>query len=86
MTPEPFTISGETPVEEIVELMEKHRIRRLPVVTDGRPIGVVSRANLVQALASLAREAPPGANNDTTIRKLISAEIASNGSLPRAAG
>ena len=47
MTPDPYTVSVDTPVDEIVRLMEKHRIKRLPVVEDGKPVGVVSRANLL---------------------------------------
>jgi CBS domain-containing protein len=74
MTPNPYTITQETPLEEIVQLMEKHRIKRLPVADDGKPIGMVSRANLLQALASLAPEAKPPASDDWSIREQILAE------------
>lgn len=40
-------------------MMEKHRIKRLPVMRHGRIVGLISRANLMQALASLARGALP---------------------------
>src|SRR6478609_6995313 len=43
MTPDPYTVSVDTPVDEIVRLMEKYRIKRLPVVKDGKPVGMVSR-------------------------------------------
>ena len=56
MTPEPYTVSVDTPVDEIVRLMEKHRIKRLPVVENGKPVGMVSRANLLAALARAGRE------------------------------
>jgi CBS domain-containing protein len=56
--------------------MERHRIKRLPVVEDGKPIGMVSRANLLRALASLAREAKPSSGDDTAIRDRILAECA----------
>jgi CBS domain-containing protein len=75
MTPNPHTIAEDTPLNEIVKLMEKHRIKRLPVVSGGKPIGVVSRANLLHALASLAREAQPSASDDTAIRSRILAEL-----------
>jgi CBS domain-containing protein len=52
MTSDPQTIMEETPLDEIVALME----RRLPVMRGDKMVGIVSRANLVQALASLARE------------------------------
>jgi CBS domain-containing protein len=55
MTPDPYTMNADTPLEEVVQLMERHRIKRLPVVEDGKPIGMVSRANLLHALASFAR-------------------------------
>ena len=75
MTPNPHTVAEDTPLDEIVKLMEKHRIKRLPVVSGGKPIGVVSRANLMHALASLAREAQPSASDDTAIRSRILAEL-----------
>jgi CBS domain-containing protein len=75
MTPAPRTITPETPLEEVVGLMERHRIKRLPVVQDGKLVGIVSRANLLHALASVAREVKPAAG-DATIRERIMAECA----------
>jgi CBS domain-containing protein len=75
MTPAPRTITPETPLEEVVGLMERHRIKRLPVVQDGKLVGIVSRANLLHALASGAREVKPAAG-DATIRERIMAECA----------
>jgi predicted transcriptional regulator len=63
--------------------MEKHRIKRLPVVSGGKPIGVVSRANLLHALASLAREAQPSASDDTAIRSRILAELSKQSWAPQ---
>src|SRR5262245_26283915 len=76
MTLDPQTVAADTPLEEVVRLMERHRIKRLPVVEDGKLIGIVSRANLLHALASLAREAKPQAGDDATIRDRILAECA----------
>ena len=76
MTPEPKTITPETPLEEVVGLMERHRIKRLPVVQDGKLVGIVTRANLLHALASVAREVKPAAGDDATIRERIIAECA----------
>jgi CBS domain-containing protein len=76
MTPSPYSIRIDTPLEEIVRLMERHRIKRLPVVEGGKPVGMVSRANLLHGLASLAREATPPADGDTAIRDKIIAECA----------
>ena len=38
--------------------MEKNKLKRLPVIRDGRVVGIVTRANLLQAVASLARQIP----------------------------
>jgi CBS domain-containing protein len=76
MTPDPKTITPQTPLEEVVRLMEHHRIKRLPVVHDGEVVGIVSRANLLHALASVAREVKPAAGDDATIREQIIAECA----------
>src|SRR5499426_199112 len=76
MTAEPKTITPETPLEEVVGLMERHRIKRLPVVQDGKLVGIVTRANLLHALASVASEVKPAAGDDVTIRERIIAECA----------
>jgi CBS-domain-containing membrane protein len=76
MTPDPKTITPQTPLEEVVRLMEHHRIKRLPVVHDSKVVGIVSRANLLRALASVAREVKPEASDDATIREQIIAECA----------
>ncbi len=75
MTPEPYTITESTSLEEVVQLMEKHRIKRLPVVRDTQLVGIVSRANLLHALASLAPAAPATAPSDEAIRRGLLAEL-----------
>ena len=42
MTPDPYTISESTPLAEVVQLMEKRGIKRLPVVRDGQIVGIVN--------------------------------------------
>jgi CBS domain-containing protein len=75
MTPEVITITGDAPLDEAVMLMERHRIKRLPVVRDGRVVGIVSRANIMHALVSLAIGArSPVATTDASIRANILAE------------
>ncbi len=74
MTPEPFTITEDTRLEEIVALMEKNHVRRLPVMRGDRIVGIVSRANLLQAVASLGREiADPTADDDHIRNRIIDA-------------
>lgn len=50
MSREVSTVGAEAPIGEVVELMERRKIKRLPVVADGKVIGIVSRANLLLAL------------------------------------
>jgi CBS domain-containing protein len=50
MTREPVTVAAETPLEEVVALMNRHKVKRLPVVAQGKVVGIVSRANLLLAL------------------------------------
>jgi CBS domain-containing protein len=75
MTADPITISEDTPLEEVVRAMERHRIKRLPVVRDKNVVGIVSRANLMHALASLGRAAPAASSSDTAIRNQILKEL-----------
>ena len=71
MTTEPVTITEDTSLEAIVALMEKNRLKRLPVLRDGRVVGIVSRANLLQGVASLARQIPDPTADDDHIRNRI---------------
>ena len=71
MTPEPLTINEDTPLEEIVQLMERRKVKRLPVTRGDKVIGIVSRANLLQAVASLAREVPDPTADDDHIRQRV---------------
>jgi len=82
MTADPLTISEDTSVDEIVQLMEKRQIKRLPVVRDQEVVGIVSRANLVHALASVARDIRPTSAGDQAIRDRILAELASQSWAP----
>lgn len=71
MTPEPFTATESMPLADIVNLMEAKNIKRLPVVRDRKVVGIVTRANLLQALASLARHVPDPTVDDEHIRERI---------------
>lgn len=74
MTREVVTVEEDTPIEEIADLLESHRIKRVPVVRDGRLVGIVSRADIVRALATralaAAREGMPTVD-DATLRRAI---------------
>ena len=71
MTPEPLTITEDTTLEEVVQLMEKNNVKRLPVMRGDQIVGIVSRANLLQAVASLARQVPDPTADDDHIRNRV---------------
>jgi CBS domain-containing protein len=75
MSDQPYSVSEDTPLEKIVDLMESHKIKRVPVTRDGRLIGIVSRANLMRAILPIVRSALPPAQSDLDIRKRIVAEM-----------
>ena len=69
------TVDEVTPIEDIVDLMERKRIKRVPVLCGGQVVGIVTRSNLMHAMVSLARVAQPAATDDGTIREKLLAEI-----------
>jgi CBS domain-containing protein len=75
MTADPVTIGEDASLEDVIHLMETHRIKRLPVVKDGALVGIVSRANLVQALAGLLRGGAAVHEDDVSVRDAVRAEI-----------
>jgi len=76
MTPEPATIGEDDSLETVVELMERRHVKRLPVVKGGRLVGIVSRANLMDALIENARYTHGPAPDDGAIRDRILAAFA----------
>jgi len=74
MTRHVITAAPDTPLHEIAALLEKNSIKRVPIVKDGRLVGIVSRANLIQAVASGRKEAdnPP---SDSAIRDKLLAHL-----------
>jgi CBS domain-containing protein len=75
MTSEVAVVAPSHELAIVVGLMEKHRIRRVPVVERGKLVGIVSRADLVRALVQcLTQEADAHAHEvvaDETIRDRI---------------
>jgi len=60
--------SEDTPVSEIAASLERHRIKRVPIVANGKVVGIVSRSKLIQALASSKPAADSRRESDRTIR------------------
>lgn len=77
MTEDPVTAKEDLPLAAAVELMEGKHIKRLPVLRDGKIVGIISRANLVRALVSLARQTEAPIGDNATIRdRLLAAFVA----------
>ena len=75
MTTHVVCVSPDTPIAEVATLLEKRGIRRLPVVRDGELVGIVSRSNLVQALAAQAKSRDAADHSDGAIRRRLYAEL-----------
>ena len=71
MTRDPITVMENTTLDEVVRLMESRNVKRLPVLRDGKVIGIISRANLMRALLSIHRTAPQSSDNDAEIREHV---------------
>jgi CBS domain-containing protein len=75
MTTEVATVDEDAALDAVVSLMEKRRIKRVPVMRGDKVVGIVSRANLLHALAGIADEIAPGPKDDETIRNKVLAEL-----------
>jgi CBS domain-containing protein len=75
MSPDVVTVTEDTPLDEIVKTMERRQIKRVPVVRGKQLVGIVSRANLLHALASLGRDIRLSEVSDATIREKLMAEL-----------
>jgi CBS domain-containing protein len=70
------SVAETTPLGRVADIMETRRIKRVPVTRDGTLVGIVTRANLVQALASMPEEpALDGAPTDREIRAMLMGEL-----------
>lgn len=74
MTAPAVAVGPATPVAEIARLMEAKQLRRVPVVVDGRVIGIVSRADMLRALA-LHRTGSPVTADDRELCREVEARL-----------
>jgi CBS domain-containing protein len=76
MTRKVIAATPETPVRDIAHLLEKNGVKRVPVVEGSKVVGIVSRANLLHALASLGKDASLAATpDDGALRERVMREI-----------
>jgi len=80
MSSDIVTVGEDTSVGKIAEMLEKNHIKRVPVLRDGKMVGIVSRANLLQGLASGKATGPAAPSaDDRTIRDSILALLEGEG-------
>ena len=82
MTRDVVTVVGDTPVDQVVRLLEGRRIKRVPVVHGRKVIGIISRANLLHVLASLPVQPPADVAADGAIRERVLAAFAGQPWMP----
>jgi CBS domain-containing protein len=75
MTPDVHSVKEDTPLAEVVPLMERHRIKRVLVVRGDKLVGMLTRANLLHALAIVDAEIKSGPTDDASIRDKLYAKL-----------
>ena len=71
-------MTEDTPLEELVQLMERNNVKRAPVVREAALVGIVTRTDLLRAVANLARDIPDPTADDDHIRSRVIASIEKN--------
>lgn len=82
MTATPLTIAEDTPLADVARTMETHGIKRLPVLRGDRLVGIVTRSDLLLAVARLARDTPAPTTGDERIRERVVRAMQANEWLP----
>jgi CBS domain-containing protein len=75
MSTDVASVSEGAPLADIVKIMEKRHVKRVPVLRDGKVVGIVSRANLLHALAGALGDIRPTSQSDAGIQQHIRAEL-----------
>jgi len=74
MTHEAHAVEEETTLDEVVTIMERQKIKRVPVLRGRKLVGIVTRANLLHALAG-KQDVDSGVSSDITIRTKLMAQL-----------
>ncbi len=75
MTGKVVSVGPDTPLDEVATLLERHHIKRVPVVDNGKLAGIVSRADLIRGLAAHPATLPAPSSDDTALRDAVIAAI-----------
>jgi len=70
-----ISIPDDMPLQQIADLMERRHLKRVPVLKSGRVVGIVSRSNLIRALASVEPIVDSGLHDDASLRDAIVQEM-----------
>ena len=79
MTKQVVSVQEDTDLADLVDLMEKNDIKRVPVMRGKTPVGIVTRSNLLQAVASLLHEIPDPTADDEHVRFALVGRLATDG-------
>ncbi len=79
MTREPITVTEDTPLEEIAIILERKAIKRVPVLRNGKLVGIVTRADLLHGLVARAGQAVKPVPLAPPTREAVIAEIGDAG-------
>jgi CBS domain-containing protein len=66
-----ISISDDTPLKQIADLMERRHLKRVPVLKDGKLVGIVTRSNVIRALASVVPAVDAASHDDASLRDAI---------------
>ncbi|MEX2242043.1 MAG: CBS domain-containing protein [Burkholderiales bacterium] len=72
MTQPAISVAADAPLAEVVRLMERHRVKRLPVVEKGKLVGLVTRTDLLRAVVARQAAAPVERSDDELRQKIVS--------------
>lgn len=75
MTRRVISVTADTPLDKVATVLERNGIKRVTIVENGKLVGILSRANLVQALAALYRRAAPATIDDSRVRADVVAAL-----------
>lgn len=75
MTRHIISVRSDTPLGEIAAILEENSIKRVLVIDNGKLVGILTRANLVQALAAVYKKVEPRTTDDSAIRASVTAQL-----------
>jgi len=84
MTRDVRTVDVEADLGQVVEAMERHRIKRMPVMREGKMVGIITRSDLLHTMVRVARKDKLLAQADDAIREQLLAKLEKSGWAPTA--